>query len=181
MNRKNDKGVWAPELYTKRDFEALQIQLAPYSSQLKESHLMTSGNAVLTLPKQGRGAHESNGTLALDGRTRRCIARAGALGEEQHAESLYWLVARSSEKKDCNLEYYNAAWEMQNTITLPGPAGPASSVGPVGKKRKMDTKTTSWSNAELPMIPLLVNNAKIAKHTLLCVYQKEKEVLPKKQ
>ena len=36
VHRKTEKGLWEDELWTKRDFEALELQLAPVSSQLWE-------------------------------------------------------------------------------------------------------------------------------------------------
>ena len=165
VNRKNEKGVWTSELHTLKDFGALEIQLAPYSSQLKDSHLMASGNAGLTLPKHGRGAHDGTG-MGLDGRCRTKMASKGALDDVAHLGSLYWLVERSTDKTVCNLEYQNATWEMQNTITLPNHAGPG---GPA-KKRKAE-KVVSWSQSELPMVPLLVNIEPVPKHTKLCVFQ----------
>ena len=54
VNRKSDKGLRNTELWTNRNFEALEIQFAPFSSQLKESHLMANAHAVVTLPKNGR-------------------------------------------------------------------------------------------------------------------------------
>ena len=56
VHRKTEKGVWKDELWTKRDFEALELQLAPVSSQLKDSNLMAAGHAVVGLPKHDRGA-----------------------------------------------------------------------------------------------------------------------------
>ena len=41
--RQNDKGIWCSEVWTKRSFEPLEIQLGPWSSQLKDSHLIPGG------------------------------------------------------------------------------------------------------------------------------------------
>ena len=65
VHRKTEKGVWKDELWTKRDFEALELQLAPVSSQLKDSNLMAAGHAVVGLPKHGRGSHPDNTSLPL--------------------------------------------------------------------------------------------------------------------
>ena len=91
VNRKTDKGLWKSELWTKRDFEPLEIQLAPFSSQLKETHLMASAHAVVTIPKHGRGAHPGNISLALDGRTRNLIAMSGSLDQDEHHGFLFWV------------------------------------------------------------------------------------------
>ena len=55
VRRKTEKGLWKDELWTKRDFEALELQLAPVSSQLKDSNLMAAGHAVVGLSKHERG------------------------------------------------------------------------------------------------------------------------------
>ena len=98
VNLKNDKGLWKSELWTKRDFEPLEIQLAPVSSQLKETHLMASAHAVVTIPKHGRGAHPENVSLAMDGRSRNLIAKGGSLDKDDHAGSLCWVVTRTLER-----------------------------------------------------------------------------------
>ena len=56
VHRRAEKGlgVWKGEVWTKRDFEALEILLAPHSSQLKDTHLTGSAHAGVTLPKNGR-------------------------------------------------------------------------------------------------------------------------------
>ena len=75
VHKKNNKGLWKDELWTQRDFDAFEIQLGPFSSQLKETHLMATAHAVVGTPKHGRGAHPENLSLALDGRGRTCIAK----------------------------------------------------------------------------------------------------------
>ena len=55
VHRKTEKGLWKDELWTKRDFEALELQLAPVSSQLKDRNLMAAGHVAVGLPKHGRG------------------------------------------------------------------------------------------------------------------------------
>ena len=84
VHRKTEKGVWKDELWTKRDFEALELQLAPVSSQLKDSNLMAAGHAVVGLPKHGRGSHPDNTSLALDGRGRSSMAQKGSIDPEEH-------------------------------------------------------------------------------------------------
>ena len=162
VHRKTDKGIWRDELWTRRDFQALELQLAPVSSQIKDSHLMASGHAVVSLPKHGRGAHPENLTLALDGRSRNLMAAKGALDPEEHRGSLYWLVTRTSKLQDVNLEIDNVSWEQEIKVSLPGP-----------KRRK--TETLTWTSSELPTFPLLVNKKAIKKHTQLCVFLAEKK------
>ena len=67
VHRTNNKGLWKDELWTLRDCDAFEIQLGPFSSQLKESHLMAVAHVVVGFPKHGRGAYLENLSLALDG------------------------------------------------------------------------------------------------------------------
>ena len=54
VHRRNQKGLWKGDAYTKRDFEPLDIIMAPRSSQIKDSHLIHNAHAVVTLPRSGR-------------------------------------------------------------------------------------------------------------------------------
>ena len=87
--RQNGKGIWCSEVWTKRSFEPLEIQLGPGSSQLKESHLMASVHALVGLPKHGPGAHPDKQALALDGRGKNKMAPKGELDSEDHKGSLF--------------------------------------------------------------------------------------------
>ena len=121
VNRRGEKGTWKSELWTKRDFEPLEIQLAPFSSQLKETHLMASAHAVVTIPKHGRGSHPANLSLALDGRTRNLMGMKGQLGHNEHRDSLLWVVTRTCEVKDANLVLDNITWSQAIKVNLPAP------------------------------------------------------------
>ena len=162
VHRRNEKGLWKSELHTKRDFEPLEIQLAPCSSQVKDSHLKAPAHAVVTIPKHGRGAHPENLSLAIDGRSRNIMATKGAIDAEEHVGSLYWVVTRTSNAKDVNLDQDNVTWEHSIKVNLPAP-----------KKRK--TETVHWEPSELPSFPLLVNKKAIKKHTMLCVFLADKK------
>ena len=154
---------WKSEVYTKRDFEPFEIMLAPHSSQLKDSHLMASAHAVVTLPKHGRGAHPDNQSLALDGRCRHLIASQGTVGPDEHTGSLYWVVTRTSQAKEANLDFENITWEQHIKFSFPA-----------AKKRKLGP--VDWEPAELPAFPILVNKKAIPKHTKLCVYMADKKL-----
>ena len=67
VHKKNNKGLWKDELWTLKEFDAFEIELGPFSSQLKESHLMAVAHAVVGIPKHGRGAPLDNLSLVLDG------------------------------------------------------------------------------------------------------------------
>lgn len=159
--RQNKQGAWKSELWTNRDFKAYEIILAPYSSQLKDTHLTHSAHAVVGLPKHGVGAHPHGGSLALDGRTRMFMAQANTMDEEEHTGSLYWVVARSSDDSLCNLSTDTFAWEQKVILQLPG------------QKKKVLAMQRSLGS--LPSIPVIVNKKPIDKYTELVLYQKERE------
>jgi hypothetical protein len=147
--------------------------LAPHSSQIKESHLMASAHAVVTLPKSGRGAHPENQSLALDGRCRNLIASKGTLDPDEHTGSLYWVVRRTSDTKEVNLDLENITWEQQIKVNFSGPGF---------KKRKLEP--VEWTSSECPSFPILVNKKAIKKHTQLCVFladKKKNDKDPKKE
>ena len=160
--RQNDKGIWCSEVWTNRSFEPLEIQLGPWSSQLKESHLMTSGHALVGLPKNGSGAHPENQAMALDGRGKSNIAPTGELDAEEHHGSLFWVVGRTSTVQDVNLVLENVTFDMQIKMSLPFP-----------KKRK--TGTFSWDSSMMPVVPILVNKKKIMENIQLLVFQADKK------
>ena len=160
--RQNKQGAWKSELWTNRDFDAYEIILAPYSSQLKDTHLTQSAHAVVGLPKHGVGAHPSGGSLALDGRSRMFIAHSNTMDELEHKGSLYWVVARPSDDSLCNLSTDTFAWEQKVLVQLPG-----------HKKKKVVAMSRSID--ALPSIPVIVNKKPIEKYTQLVLYQKERE------
>ena len=162
VNRKSDKGVWRSELWTKRAFEPFEIQLGPWSSQLKDTHLMASAHAVVGLPKHGRGAHPDNLSLAFDGRGRNLVAPSELLSTEEHKGSLFWIVQRTSKASDANLVFENVTFETQVIVRLPAP-----------KKRKIEASL--WGPEELPSIPTLVNKGSLKKHIQLFCSQPEKK------
>ena len=161
VHRKSDKGVWRDELWTNRDFEPLELLLAPYSSQLKDSHLMTNQHAVVSIPKHGRGKHPADQSLALDGRGRTQLAKKGAIDDNEHIGNLYWLVERTSSTSEANLVIESINWEQKVTLTLP-----------TNKRKKISVE---WDASELPSIPILMNKKPLAKHTQLKVFHKKVE------
>ena len=150
VHRKSDKGLWKDELWTLRDFEPLEIMFATFSLQLKDTHPMAAGHAVVTLPKHGRGAHPDNASLALDGRGRTLRAREGVLDSQKHEGYFYWLVDRCADEEEANMAYETATVEQQIKVNLPAP-----------KKRK--TTKVEWETFELPSFPVMVNPAEILK------------------
>ena len=93
VHKKNNKGLWADELWTLRDFDAFEIQLGPCSSQLKETQLMASAHDVVSILKHGGGAHPENLSLALDGRGKTSMAQKGVLGPQEHLGSFFLVCA----------------------------------------------------------------------------------------
>ena len=159
VHRRTEKGVWKGEVWTKRDFEAHEILLAPYSSQLKDTHLTGSANAGVTLPMNGRGAHPDNSSLALDGRLRNLMAKEGALDDKEHEGSLYWLITRTSDPASCNLHTETMTFHQKTEVTLSGPACKKRKMGPV-----------EWAVSDMPSIPCLTNKKPIGKHTQLLMF-----------
>ena len=161
LHRKNDRGAPKAEVWTNRAFEPWELQLAPYSTQIKDTHLTAASHAVVSLPKHGRGAHPENQCLALDGRGRSLMAKKGDLDEQEHTGSLFWLVQRTSDAAAANLSLEPLAWEHKIALTLPA-------------KKKLKV-TSEWDSSELPGIPLLVNKKALKAHQQLFVHQKEPE------
>ena len=160
-HRKSENGIWRDELWTARDFDANELLLAPFTSQLKDTHLMASGHAVVDIPKHGRGAHPDGQSMALDGRTRNLIAKKGVLGESEHKGSLFWIVGRTSKASEANLSLEPISFEQKTSLTLPN-----------NKKRKI---SVDWAASEMPSIPILVNKKALKAHTQLLVFHAEKK------
>ena len=160
--RQNDKGIWCSEVWTKRAFEPMEIKLGPWSSQLKDSHLMASLHALVGLPKSGPGAHPENVAIALDGRGKNKIAHKGELDSEEHQGSLFWVVGRTSKVVDANLIMDTVSFEAEVLVSLPA-----------HKKRK--THACAWDSTTMPSVPILMNKAKINKNIQLLVFQPEKK------
>ncbi|MCP3880551.1 MAG: hypothetical protein GY701_19500, partial [Sulfitobacter sp.] len=116
-HRQNDKGVWRDEVWTSRDFAPQELALAPLSSQLKDTHLTHASNAVVGIPKHGRGAHPDSSSLALDGRTRTTIAKEGSIDSSEHSGSIYWLVARTSDPSIANMTLESVSWEHNVSLS----------------------------------------------------------------
>merc|ERR1712102_26882 len=160
--RKNEKGLWKSEVWTKRAFDPLEIQFGPFSSQLKDTHLMASAHAVLDLPKNGRGSHPENQVLSLDGRGRNLMAPKGLMDSEAHEGSFFWIVARTSKASEANMSLESATFEQTLKVTLPA-----------AKKRK--TTSLTWESLEMPSVPILVNKTKIQKDMKLLMFLPEKK------
>ena len=158
------RGLWRDELWTKRDFEAHEIMIAPYSSHLKDTHLMAGNHVVLGLPKHGRCAHPDHHCLALDGRGKNLMANPEVLDNDEHLGSLFWLVGKTSSPSEANLNLETVTFEQQIKVHLPVP-----------KRRK--TETSKWDPPEMPGVPILTNVKAIQKHTKLLVYTSETKVL----
>ena len=70
---------------------------------------------------------------------------------------MFWVITRTSETKEVNLELGNITWSQNIKMHLRDP-----------KKRK--TEVIEWEPSELPSFPILLNKKAIEKHTELCVY-----------
>jgi len=70
---------------------------------------------------------------------------------------LFWVITRTSETTEVNLDLDNITWSQNIKMSLPAP-----------KRRK--TGVIEWESSKLPSFPILVNKKAIQKHTKLCVY-----------
>ena len=112
-------------------------------------------NAVMGVPKHGRGAHpDPSKTLALDGRTHNKLSR-----KEGAQRNLYWLIERTSNNKQANLVIEQAQAKMTLALTLPS------------SKKVINDK---WDKTEMPLVPLITNNKPIKARTRLMVFHKTK-------
>ena len=168
VHRKDLKGVWKSEVWTKRDFEKHEILLGPWTSQIKEQRFTAAAHAVLGLPPFGRGAHPESLTMALDGRCRSQLASKDMIDPEEHTGSLYWAISRTQDLKKANLEPELFKFQMDLKV---------SCAGPVAKKLKSQS-AVSWDPSELPSFPVLVNKKAILKSTMLCVYLQDRKPDP---
>ena len=162
INRQNSFGIWQSEVWTKRAFKEKEILFAPLSSQLKDTHLMASANAVVGLPKHGRGAHPEQQTLALDGRSRSRLAHKDTVDSQEHKGNLFWIVGRTPSPSEANMTLENTSFEQKVTLVLPD-----------NKKRKL---TSEWGSSELPQIPVLINQKAIEAHKRLMVLVADKNI-----
>ena len=121
---------------------------------------MLNANAVVALPKHGRGAHPDHMTLALDGRGRTMMQKSGTIDDNQHSGCLYWLITRTSESAEANLVLEPIQWSSSVEVKLPN------------KKLKQCVK---WEPHELPQLPVLVNKKGLKAHTFLKVFLDEKK------
>ena len=103
------------------------------------------------------GSHPDKQSLALDGRGKTSIAKAGSIDDSEHTGILFWLVQRSSSPSDVNMVFESASWEQRITLHMP--------------LKKKKTSVVEWQSPELPTIPLLVNNKAVKEHTRLVVFQ----------
>ena len=160
ISRRNSKGAWSNEVWTLRDFKAKEIQILPVTSQLKGSHLTSGASALVGLPTHGAGKHPSGSSVALDGRGRSFLHRAGAPGEAtvETKGSLYWIISRTDKKGDANLSEESTTFGSSFEINI------------LGVK-----KNIQWGSSDMPVIPIMTNRKAIKKETLLKVFLAPRE------
>ena len=129
---------------------------------------MVVAHVVVCIPKNGRGAHLENLSLALDGRGRTCIAQKGVLDSQEHLGSFFWLVSRTSTASQANLFLEHAILEQ------------LVKVSPLGPKKRKVVSVPSESSAIIA-IPVLVNKKTLKKHTQLFVFQKDNQKCEKNE
>ena len=158
-HRMNANGAWVCELWTNRAIKARELCFAPYTPNLKDSHVQTKHSAPITLPLHGPGAHPDgpNSYLSLQGRFQQSIAESGLLEPRDLTGSLYWAVQRISEEDQANMSLESFTWEGTATLRLPW-APPWAG------------KNCTLRPQNLPHVPLLVNMQPIAAHQRLTVF-----------
>ena len=99
----------------------MELQLAPESSQLKDSNLMTVYHELVGLPKHGKCAHPDNRTFAFDGRGMTSVAEKGSIDDQQRMGSLLWLDGRTSASNEANMDMHTASVECSHKVAVPAP------------------------------------------------------------
>ena len=93
------------------------------------------------------------------------LASPGSLDEQTHTGSLFWLVTRSCDPSEANMEQECAQFEATIKCSFTG--------SPALKKRKVDP--VEWSRQEMPGIPFLFNSKPIAARTKLVMHLPSKK------
>ena len=88
------------------------------------------------------------------------MASEGSLDEHAHTGSLFWLVTRSCNLKEANMDQETCQVEQTLKCTFTGP--------PALKKRKV--APLELGPSEMPGIPIIVNKKAIPAKTKLVVY-----------
>ena len=120
---------------------------------------MCAATCPIGLPAHGPGKHPEGHNVALDGRTRTCIARKGLIDGEEHTGSLFWLVHRTSDATEANMSLEQTSFEMNCTIHMI-------------KKQKHHW---DWDSEDLPKIPILMNRKTIKQHQRLALFIENKK------
>ena len=100
--------------------------------------------------------------MALDGRTRTCIASKGLIGGAAHTGSLFWLVHRTSDSTEAKLTLENTSFYMCCTVHL----------------NKKQTHSWDWESEDLPNIPIRMNRNTIKQHQRLAMFLESKKDCP---
>jgi hypothetical protein len=183
-HRKNSKGIYLTEVWTSRRFEAFEIALAPASCEIKD-RLYTSANAaMIQVPLRGEGSHLEGKLLAQDGRGRSSISSPGTIETDPQMGSIFWVIERTSNKKDANLVLESVSFNIKIDVNFEAHNKQPS------KKRKTSKSSESqpgdasqeWSTLETPQLPILVNPEAIEKHSkLLAIEDARLAMAAKKQ
>ena len=120
---------------------------------------MCAANCPIGLPAHGPGKHPEGHNVALDGRTRTCIARKGLIDGEEHTGCLFWLVHRTSNITQANMTLEQTPFEMNCVLH-------------VTKKQKHHW---DWESEDLPKIPIRMNRRTIKPHQRLAMSLESKK------
>ena len=157
VHRQNRAGVWRTEVWTKRKFDANELMIAPWTTEIKD-RLWTTG--LSTHLDFQRDAVPGGRMIALDGRGRSHLAhedlKAHIKGE---TGNLYWAITRTPDAKNANLR------TSFTQVTFPG-----IRVQVPGEPQKL----LGFKVTDLPQIPVIVNPKPLEQHTKLTVLVDEK-------
>ena len=125
------------EVWTKREFAAGEICLAPVTSTIMDRVWTAKRAASLDTPVGGAFSYPKKRTLAFDGRL------DGVL-DDQGSGNLFWTIERTQERSQANLVLQTASVSLAASVLLP-----------MAKRVK-----STWTPEELPQPRFLVNPKK---------------------
>merc|ERR1712214_47196 len=99
---------------------------------------MSFANCPIGVPAYGPGKHPEGHAMALDGRTRICIASKDLIDGAEHTGPLFWLVHRTSDSAQANMALEEPSCELYCTILV----------------NNKQNHSWDWDTEDLPKIPV---------------------------
>ena len=158
VHRPIGNGEHRTEVWTLRKFAAKELLIPVVSLEIRDCLWTNKVFAFLGLPAAGAGAHPEGKKVAFDGRGRHRITSKGSLDDTERKGHLCWVVERTKDPREANLDFDSVTGDIEVHLKVPGPGG---------KRRKA---THSWPSEVLPSLPVLANAKALAQHTRLFVH-----------